>query len=73
MTDNKIKPIIKTKVNKLEARCHKCHETKPLDRFYSSRRTGHTDHYRCKSCYKREFRQLLREGVLEVPLPAQVV
>ena len=36
------------------AHCHTCKMELDIDRFYSSR--GITDTYRCKGCYKKEFR-----------------
>ncbi len=44
------------------ARCHCCKNELSIDNFYSSK--GIIDRFKCKICYKFEFRRLVRESVL---------
>lgn len=45
-------------------RCHCCHETKALEHFYVLKKSGRINTFKCKKCYKEEYRKIMRENVL---------
>lgn len=42
-----------------KSRCHTCHQIQLNDRFYTSK--GRIDKYKCKQCYKSDFKRIMRE------------
>lgn len=46
-----------------QKRCHHCHKTKELSEFFITKK-GLINTFKCKQCYKDEFRKILREEVL---------